>query len=171
MERKNKKRRKKRKGKRPTKNVARNRRSIRGLVNLLEKASIVGIWFILSYLIIYYSKFINSFVMVFLSIIPSICLSACHPDLWLNGSLCGHAPWRSWTWFKGSWAEPWSVLAATCQGLCVGSFARLPGLSIQPHLHVVCEGIGKAYLHWPISPCHNGILNQVQTNLPKMHRM
>lgn len=75
-ERKNKKRRKKRKGKKPTKNVARNRRNIRGLFFFLRlgvqwtwfQASMVGIWFILSYLIVsivYYDTSINSLVVFF----------------------------------------------------------------------------------------------------------
>ncbi len=156
MERKNKKRRKKRKGKRPTKNVARNRRSIRGLVNLLEKASIVGIWFILSYLIIYYSKFISLSTVLswyfYLSFHPSaflpvilifdwmaLCVAMIHGGHGLDSKDLGPNPDLCWQPLVKVFVSAHLLVCLVCQSnricmLCAKALGRHTCTDQSPHV-------------------------------------
>ena len=180
-ERKNKKRRKKRKGKKPTKNVARNRRNIRGLFFFLRlgvqwtwfQASMVGIWFILSYIIylivfiVYYDTSINSLVVFFKSIIqslfPPFCLSS-RPLIellfvwpWSTADLIQSGSWAL-IMFRRHFRRPGicnlkqsSLLGATCQGLCVCPAAHLLVCLLVYQSNCICmlcaKAFGKPYLH------------------------
>lgn len=83
-----------------------------GAVNMIS--SIHGwhlIYLVISYRFYRLLRYVyQQFGCVFLNLSfnPSSCRSDCHPDLWLNCSLCGHDPRR--TWFNQD-PGPWSCSA------------------------------------------------------------